>query len=610
MASSLSISWPGPGDAPPAYLAEMQCPTCDSRCDKQLVLTLDLGPHEQTVQRLILLRCPACTCLFFDNSYPPDYTVPGPNLAGRISYYVQQGAAVASVAKLLAQLRKPPGSSYIEIGCGYGFGLDFATRVQGWRAQGIDPAPLSAAGREDLHLPIELRFLRENGEAAGITDVVLASEFIEHVACPRMFLSTARNMLRPDGVLILTTPDADMVTQASDTDDLVQALSPLFHLVLQNQRSLCNLLVQAGFAHVDVRTDARSLVAFASDAPLDLRTDLPTLDSTCREYLLRRAGEVTRDSDLFMGFAGRALFECVNAADLEGAQKAWALLVPACCQRYRLDLDAFEALPPGSRTWKIEELVREIPVNLSTILYADSMRRLLSGTPRHGLERRFLLAAQAAKLTIRALSELSMGDALTENVGWVATAEALLCAAERASPDLVARIADLPKAPFSAGGEARRQEIVERVLVTLVNSCHYLLARQLASGERVSEPPLGTSLPDTTRNALFALGILEIQQDGDARRAKQLFARVRESASKDHPLFWPAVRGEAQALCNMLKRGKAIGLVKRIAGDNRIGHSDIPNDLRRYLHGTGPFSRLKKIHWAARRKRFTGDRRC
>lgn len=607
MASFPSLLWPRTDERPPGHLAEMQCPSCDSRCEKHFVLTIEL-PHELKSQRLILLRCPACTCLFFDNQQPPDYAHRDRDEASRVSYYVQQGTGVASVAKLLAQPRNPPGSSYVEIGCGYGFGLDFAIRARGWQGRGIDPAPLSAVGRGEMQLPIELRFLQENEEAAASADVVLASEVIEHVTSPRIFLNTLRKMLRPGGVLILTTPNADRVTPESDRRDIVQILSPVFHLVLQNQRSMRELLVEAGFPHVNITTDAHSLIAFASAAPLDLQTDLPTLNATCREYLSRRAAEVPRDSDLFMGFAGRALFECVNAADPEGAQKAWALLVPACRRRYRLDLDAFDALPPGSSTWNLDELVRQVPVNLGMILYADSMRRLLAGTPRQELEGRFLLAVQAAKLIIRALGKLSMGDALAENIAWVAAAEALLCSAERGGSDLVARMVELPPAPLSAGGQARRQEIVERLLVTLVNARHYAPARQLVSAECVAEPPLGASLADTTRDALFALGILEIQHGADPARAKRLFARVRESVSQDHPLFWSAVRGEAHALCNMSKRGEAAELIKNMARDDRTRHSDIPSDLRSFLHGTGIISRLKKIiHWAASRKRLAVD---
>src|SRR5208283_4188196 len=114
------------------------------------------------------------------------------------------------------------------------------------------------------------------------------------------------------------------------------------------------------------------------------------------------------------------------------------------------------------------------------ILYGDAISRLLSGTPREQVERRFVLAAAAAKATRRALGELSMEDGLTEDVGWASTSEALICAAVRGSLDLTRQLRALPVAPPSAGGEVRRRETGERVLTTLVNSGHFALARKVA----------------------------------------------------------------------------------------------------------------------------------
>ena len=121
---------------------------------------------------------------------PPDYAEPKLNDRGRVPFYVQQGAGVSLITRPLAQLRRGAGAAYMEVGCGYGFGLDFALRTKGWSGIGIDPAPLAALGRDALGLPIDLRYLRDDDEARGTMDVVTGSEVIEHVTSPRAFVRT------------------------------------------------------------------------------------------------------------------------------------------------------------------------------------------------------------------------------------------------------------------------------------------------------------------------------------------------------------------------------------------------------------------------------------
>ena len=169
-----------PAGAPtPPDLAAHKCPNCDSTAPKTLVLTVDVQLPDNPAKRLHVLHCPACTAHFYDSQIPPDYAEPKLNDRGRVPFYVQQGAGVSLITRPLAQLRHGPGTAYMEVGCGYGFGLDFALNTKGWTGLGIDPAPLAALGRDALGLPIELRYLRDDDEARGTIDVVMGSEVID-----------------------------------------------------------------------------------------------------------------------------------------------------------------------------------------------------------------------------------------------------------------------------------------------------------------------------------------------------------------------------------------------------------------------------------------------
>jgi SAM-dependent methyltransferase len=234
-----TVTWPEP-----SARAEWssQCPNCGSCTGKPVLLTVEWHSPGQHRRSARLLRCPTCTCYFFDQHTQPDYAEPALGTAGRVPFYLQQGAGIGLITRPLARIRKPSGSTYLEVGCGFGFGLDFGIQARSWQGKGIDPAPLSDLGKRLLGLNIELRYLEPEDGARFDVDVVMSSETIEHVPSPRTFADTLRSALKPDGILVLTTPNADKITPSTPPGALVPILSPGLHLVFQNARSLQSLL--------------------------------------------------------------------------------------------------------------------------------------------------------------------------------------------------------------------------------------------------------------------------------------------------------------------------------------------------------------------------------
>lgn len=570
-----TIAFNPPGAPTPDDLRDMACPNCGSANAKTLVLTVDVQLPDNPAKRLRVLRCPACTANFYDSQIPPDYAEPALNNRGRVPFYVQQGAGVSLITRPLAQLRRPPGTAYMEVGCGYGFGLDFALNTRGWQGIGIDPAPLADLGRQALDLPIELRYLRDDDEARGTMDVVMGSEVIEHVPSPSAFVRTLKAMLKPGGVVILTTPNGDDIDPETPPGIIIPLLSPSLHLVIQNQHSLRTLLQQAGFGHVEVEIDSHSLVAFASDQPLDLEHDAATLRRALRDHLERRAASVDTSSDLFIAFAGRAFYESVNDGDMAAADRAWALLIPGCRTRYGISLDAITALPPAVATCGLEEMATLVPLNLGGMLYARAIRRLAAGTPRAALEAQFILSAEAAGAMRRALGELAMEDGQTEDIGWTSRAEAVLCAADAGSADLAARLEALPPAPN--GGETRKRSIALRAMTNLVNGGSYDQARALVKDlaldtEAFTQPT--APLNELERDALFCLAILDVQTQPDGKPvgnpaiARGRLKRVRAASEPGAGLWWAALRGEAQALGLLDDTDALAALAENIANNH------------------------------------------
>src|SRR5574340_799306 len=156
----------------------------------------------------------------------------------------------------------------------------------------------------------------------------------------------------------------------------------------------------------------------------------------------------------------------------------------------------------------------------------------------------------------RALAERMLEDGETEDIEWVATAEALLCDAEAGALDLLSRLASLAPAAGGANGSERRRDIARRAFTSLVNARHYELGRAVAAAEaleREVDASLLTRgpLPPTERDTLFGLAVLEVQPGGNPAHARALFARVRSSLDATvrpvPELFWAALRGEILA---------------------------------------------------------------
>ena len=560
-----TIRFHKPGEPVPEGLLALPCPNCGSTAPKSFILTVDIQLPDNPAKRLHVLHCPTCTAHFYDSQVPPDYAEPALNDRGRVPFYVQQGAGVSLITRPLAQLRRPAGAAYMEVGCGYGFGLDFALRTKDWHGVGIDPAPLAALGRDALQLPIELRYLRDDDEARGTMDVVMGSEVIEHVTSPSAFVRTLRAMLKPGGVLVLTTPNGADIGPDTAPGIIIPLLSPSLHLVIQNQRSLGTLLKQAGFLHVEVQVDSHSLVAFASDVPLDLEEDHDTLRHAFRSHLERRAAAMDPATDLFVAYAGRAFTESVNDDDMDAADRAWSLLIPACRARYGLSIDAMSVLPPAVATCSLEEMARLVPLDLGALFYARAIRRLKGGTPRAALEALFLLSAEAAAAMRRALGELAMEDGQTEDIGWTSHAEALLCAADAGDLNLPARIAALPPAPN--GGQPRTRTIAFRAMTNLVNAGKYLPARALVRDLRMDEDAFvqpGAPLTGPQQDWLFCMAILDVEHGPDGKPlgspavARSRLKRVRLASPPGGSLWWAALRAETQAL-ELLNDKEAVG---------------------------------------------------
>ena len=163
---------------------------------------------------------------------------------------------------VLGKLPAPAaGTRLLDCGAATGFLMDVAGEL-GYRPYGLELSEFGAQaiagkfGADRVHCG-ELDAAHFPDAGAGDFGVVTMCDYIEHVRDPRRTLELARKLLKPGGLLAITTPDAGSpsrrLLRTGWTHYKVE------HLFYFNQHNLRRLLTDVGFASVDFHTLWKSL---------------------------------------------------------------------------------------------------------------------------------------------------------------------------------------------------------------------------------------------------------------------------------------------------------------------------------------------------------------
>jgi len=233
---------------------ERACAVCGS---DRFVPFLEKGGYR-------IVRCATCAFLFVHP--PPDpatlhalYTDPayfrGEGPFGYADYAALRAFWEAQAHERLLRIeRYVARGTLLDVGCAIGIFLQVA-QERGWKASGIEIAPEAAREAERLTgcriVPSPEPFLRE-----GRTfDVITLWEYLEHVPDPRVELQRLSRLLRPGGVLALSTPNAGQrLVQRAPA--LWKEFKPPEHLSFFTAETLRRLLAACGFQVLCVRAIA------------------------------------------------------------------------------------------------------------------------------------------------------------------------------------------------------------------------------------------------------------------------------------------------------------------------------------------------------------------
>jgi len=173
---------------------------------------------------------------------------------------IQQNEDVVRVMKLhtfdrlLARIeRHVPRAALLDVGCATGFLLEAAQR-RGWEPYGIELSEYgsSVAKRRFGEDHILNARLEDATFADGFFSAVTMTDLIEHVLDPVGTLGIAHRLLRPDGVLCISTPKVGGVSYHLMGRRWTQY--KLEHLQYYSPTSIGRLLARLGFTVVECRS--------------------------------------------------------------------------------------------------------------------------------------------------------------------------------------------------------------------------------------------------------------------------------------------------------------------------------------------------------------------
>ncbi len=311
-----------------------QCRICGSL---QLVPVAEL-PYLYLPGLCHFLECSSCGTVSDSGIYRYGFGIGGNAQYTRadIKFYIEYLAGPGAFADSILGLKQLADSRHIarprllDVGTAFGFAVAVAQSL-GWDAIGVEPSLFGEYGRKYLKVPILATYLENAALDKASFDFILIDDVIEHVTDPVAFVGVIASFLKPTGLLYITTPNSQVVTEHLEPDP-VDVLSPGFHLNILSPTSLSQALRKNGFrgelqqvfGGVSNRMRLVSLSALQEDSlPESMprsAQDVTKFVNTYLENLAAEIGDADPHNLLYGGTLYHLLEACVNTNDFAGAE--------------------------------------------------------------------------------------------------------------------------------------------------------------------------------------------------------------------------------------------------------------------------------------------------
>lgn len=184
------------------------CPVCNTADNPKHLFDKTEGTSNKN--SISLYRCASCKTAFlgqYDLSYDDQLYAYYEKYKGKHKTELFDAVTRKSYLKVLALLQSQTEvNSILDVGCGIGDFVNTAVE-EGFDAQGIELAKPAVEIAQEHNLPVEhVDFFSETISESSV-DALTMFEVIEHLPYPVSFLKRAANVVKPGGLVYLTTPN-------------------------------------------------------------------------------------------------------------------------------------------------------------------------------------------------------------------------------------------------------------------------------------------------------------------------------------------------------------------------------------------------------------------
>lgn len=168
----------------------------------------------------------------------------------------RQNVARQRLSRIASLLGKSPGNMHVlDVGCSRGQFVAAAIAA-GYRAEGVEPAPRIAEAARAAGVPVRTGLLEEQKFPDATFDALTLFEVIEHLREPMPLLAECRRVLKPGGILLVSTANAESWTAAAmgAAWDYLDMARDGGHISFYNPRSMAKLAARADFEVARIET--------------------------------------------------------------------------------------------------------------------------------------------------------------------------------------------------------------------------------------------------------------------------------------------------------------------------------------------------------------------
>lgn len=243
---SADVTWPK------TYLEIILCPLCKEKGWKKLYPK----HHARIVQCIscgLIYTNPRLKPRFLKHLYSEEYFKNNnSHVMGYTDYVKDEENITKTFLKRLRAIEKyAKKGRLLDVGCATGFFLNSA-RENGWSVEGVEVSDFAADfARKRFDLQVYKGDISTINLPKNRYDVITLWDVIEHVTDPINVLKHLRMNLTDNGILVITTPDADSIPARLAKHMWMGYKLSDEHLMYLSKKTIENLLERAGLAMID-----------------------------------------------------------------------------------------------------------------------------------------------------------------------------------------------------------------------------------------------------------------------------------------------------------------------------------------------------------------------